>query len=412
MNSRTTLIALLFASAFALAAAVAMLPSNAVFAQETRPAGDGADAPAAPVADDEIGVALELQDSFAKVAEKVLPSTVTVAAYARVPDGQKTDTAEHADWVKQLSDEYPGFAPFNAGSGIMMTADGYLITARHVVIQANGEPADLIDVETPDRRHTLAKLVGAEPTLNLAVLKLLHFDERRAPQFTPAVLGDSTAIAVGHFAIGLGDPAGPVRFFAAGVLAAKPDRDCYQEQLTATYLQAALKVHPQCYGGPLVNIRGQVIGMLTPRLPQPGVLAEPTSHGLEFALPSNIIKTIYAALREKESLRSPWLGYAVMSPAELRKEVGPDAFRTLKRPALGIYIENVFDPSPAQTAGIKPGDFLMKFDGKPVRSPLEFQKHLYMAGIGATVKLTMFREDETYDAELVVELRPENATPK
>ncbi len=408
MKSRASLITLLLTTLLG----AGTLHSRDVFAQDTKPSEGAAEEPAAPISDDEIGVALQLQDSFAKVAEKVLPSTVTVAAYARVPEGEEADPEERANWVKQLNDDYPGFRPFNAGSGIVMTADGYLITARHVVIQANGEPADLIDVETPDRRHTLAKLVGAEPTLNLAVLKLLHFDERRAPQLTPAVLGDSTAIAVGHWAIGLGDPAGPVRFFAAGVLAAKPDRDCYQEQLTATYLQAALKVHPQCYGGPLVNIRGQVVGMLTPRLPKPGVLAEPTNHGLEFALPSNIIKTIYAALREKESLRSPWLGYAVMSPAELRKEIGPDAFRTMKRPALGIYIENVFDPSPAQTAGIKPGDFLIKFDGKAVRSPLEFQKHLYLAGIGATVKLTMFREGETYDVELPVELRPENAKPK
>ena len=84
----------------------------------------------------------------------------------------------------------------------------------------------------------------------------------------------------------------------------------------------------------------------------------------------------------------------------------------MKRPPLGIYIENVFDPSPAHAAGVKPGDFLVKFDGKAVRSPLEFQKHMYMAGVGAKVRLTMFREGETYEVELTVELRPENATFK
>jgi len=272
MKSRWTPTALIFAAglaAWALAPHVALSQDEKV--QE------------APVADDEIGAALQLQDSFAIVAKRVLPSTVTVAAYVRSDDAEKAETDDRADWVRQLNDDYPGFSPFNAGSGIMMNTDGYLITARHVVLTEDGEPADLLDVETADGRHTLAKLVGAEPTLNLAVLQLVHFDPQRPPRYKPAVLGDSTAIEVGHWAIGLGDPAGPVRFYSAGVLAAKPDRDCYQEQLTATYLQAALKVHPQCYGGPLVNIRGQVIGMLTPRLPKLAVLAEPTNQGLEFA---------------------------------------------------------------------------------------------------------------------------------
>jgi len=405
MKSRRTLVLIV-----ALCLAAWPLTQQAAMSQ------DGADGepPPAPVSDDEIGVALQLQDSFAIVAERVLPSTVAVTAYVRKAEAE-SDEGEggpRSEWVKQLNADYPGFEPFNAGSGMVMSADGYVITARHVVLRQDGEAADLIDVEIEGGRHVIARLVGAEPTLNLAVLKALHFDEKKAPKYTPVVLGDSTAIEVGHWAIGLGDPAGPVRFFDAGVLAAKPNRDCYQEQLTATYLQAALKVHPQCYGGPLVNIRGQVIGMLTPRLPQLGVLADPTNEGLEFALPSNIIKTIYAALLEKESVQSPWLGYAVASPAELRKTIGPEAFRTMKRPPLGIYIENVFDPSPAHAAGIKPGDFLVKFDGKFVRSPLEFQRHLYLAGIGARVKLTMFREGETYEVEIPIELRPLNAAFK
>ena len=191
-----------------------------------------------------------------------------------------------------------------------------------------------------------------------------------------------------------------------------PSRDCYQEALTSTYIQSAMTVHPEAYGGPLLNLRGEVIGVLMPRAWKAGFTELMPSYGIEFAMPSNIVSGIYKALRVKKSFKSPWLGFAVMSRSELRKERTTEEFNGLAKPPIGIYIENVFDPSAASEAGIKPGDFMVKFDGTPVSTPLIFQKLLYLDGIGGTAQLEMFRDGETYVVELPIRERPANATTR
>ena len=122
-------------------------------------------------------------------------------------------------------------------------------------------------------------------------------------------------------------------------------------------------MHPECYGGPLLNVRGEVIGILLPLRSRFGALPIEPARGLEFALPSNVLSGLYNSLRQVGSARSPWLGFAVMSRAELLKDKGPEAFAAMPKPRFGIYIENVFSPSPAAAAGLQPGDFLVKFDG-------------------------------------------------
>lgn len=201
------------------------------------------------------GVALELQDAFAAVAEQVLPSIVTVAAYVRDPDAG-LEPSQTSAWVKDLSGEYPGFRRIGSGSGVILSAEGDILTNRQFLLQENGEPADLIDVETADNRHTLSRVVGMEPTLNLAVVALEVFSKDNPPAFKPLPIGNSAALLPGHMAIAVGDPFGPEKFFAPGVFSATASRECYQEQLTATFLQVALVLHPGAYGGALVNLRG------------------------------------------------------------------------------------------------------------------------------------------------------------
>jgi serine protease Do len=370
-----------------------------------RPAAGDPPAPAPRTAQ---GVALELQDAFAAVAEQALPSIVTVAAYVRETEPEPAPPGQSA-WIKDLSGEYPGFRRIGSGSGVVLSAAGDVLTNRHFLLQEDGQPADLIDVETADNRHTLSRVVGMEPTLNLAVVALEVFSKDNPPAFKPLPIGNSAALLPGHMALALGDPFGPEKFLAPGVFSATASRECYQEQLTATFLQVALVLHPGAYGGALVNLRGEYVGMLTPRNPVPGRAAAASGTGLEFALPSNIIQGLYGTIKRNESFQSPWLGYAVMSVGELRKELGAQAFAALPRPRVGIYIENVFSPSPAFAAGVQVGDFLTKFNDTLIGSPLDFQKQLYMAGIGSRVRLELFRAGETYAREISVELRPPEA---
>jgi serine protease Do len=208
-----------------------------------------------------------------------------------------------------------------------------------------------------------------------------------------------------------GDPAGPEKFFAAGSFIARPTRDCYQEQQTAMYLQTSLTAHPQAYGGPLVNLEGEVVGVLAPRDAAPGGARMP-GYGIEFALPSKIVAGLYESIRIARSTRSPWLGFSVMSRAEIAAAKGAEAFQAMPKPRHGILIESVFRPSPAATAGIQPGDFLVGFGETRIFTPVDFQKCLYLAGIGRSVRLELFRDGTTLPLELTIEVRPPEATTR
>jgi len=253
----------------------------------------------------------------------------------------------------------------------------------------------------------LARLVGAEPTIDLAVLKLEVFSKQRPPALVPMAIGDSNAVRVGHWTIAVGDPWGPEQTYAVGTLAAPPGRQCYQEDLSGTLMQAALSVHAEAYGGPLVDIRGRVVGMTVPP-PGGGGLVPRAS---EFALPIHLAMNIYAALKVSESRRSPWLGFSVLELAAVHRRAG-DSAKTLRLPRTGVYIDGLFEPSPASRAGIRVGDCLVAIDGNRLFSVLDFQKWLYLSGIGRTVELEIHRDGKPHTERVTVEERPPDAAPR
>jgi len=359
-------------------------------------------------------LALQLESTYLALAERVFPSIVTVRAFERIPASETAAASPppQTGWISPIDENYPGFRRIGAASGVILTADGDILTSRTSLLKADGKPADLVDVETIDNRLTICRVLGMEPTLNIAVLKLDVYSNDNPPRFRPIRMGNSFLLHPGSMVAAVADPFGPEKFFGVGVCAGTPNRECYQEQLSSTYVQAAMHVHPGAYGGALVNLRGEFVGMLAPRAHATGARADAPHMGLEFALPSNIIQGLYGTIRRNQSFESPWLGYAVMSMAELRKEIGAEAAAALVRPPAGIYIENVFTPSPAATADIRPGDFLTKFNGIEIHSPLDFQKQLYMAGIGARVPVEFFRAGESFVRELVIEVRPPTATTR
>jgi len=340
------------------------------------------------------------------IADQARASVVTVAAFVR--DDSAAEDAPAPSWSRLPAGEYPGFRRIGAGSGIVVSSNGDILTNRHLLVGPDGAAPDLVDVETADGRHTLSRIVGLEPTLNLAVVRLEIYSERNPPAFEPIEFGDSASLAVGGLAIPIGDPWGPERFFGLGVVAGLPDRQCYQEQLAATYLQIAAQVPPGAYGGGLLDADGRYVGMLTPR----DASSPDGTRGLEYALPSDVVRGIFAAILETESTVSPWLGFAVMGIAELRAELGASGFAALARPRSGIYVESVFTPSPASAAGIRAGDFVTHIDGEALGSPLDFQRRLYLGGIGGTLRVDLFRDGEPYTVELKIEPRPEEAVTR
>ena len=363
--------------------------------------------PAALEESGDLGIAMRLQDAFAAVAERVLPSVVNVSSFERVGEGATAKAAAGEAWQVAGAEAatYPGFRRLKSGSGFFVSADGYVLTGLHALTREDGAPAEVIDVELPDGRRVLSRLVGAEPALDLAVVKLEVVPEQRPAIVTPVEIGNGEALRVGHWAIAVGDPWGPERTYAVGTLAARAERQCYQEQLGATLLQASLVVPPESFGGPLVDIRGRVVGMLVPPPLAP-------TQATTYALPIDLALNLYEALKVTESRRSPWLGVSVLELATARRRAASDPAKRPDLPPTGVYIDDVFEPSPASRAGIRVGDSLVAIDGQRLLSVLDFQKWLYLAGIGREVALELHRDGETVVKRVEVEERPASATTR
>ena len=372
-----------------------------------------------------------LQTTFADVARRVAPGVVTLRAYVRtagpadatspVPEpaaagaraATAASTAPAAGWLVPAGPpDYPGFELLAAASGFVVREDGEILSCNHALRREDGSLPDLIEIETHDHARLLGELVGTEPTVNLAIVQATVFPNGHPRKLVPLVFGDSEALAPGHQLLALGDPAGPERFLAAATFVAQPDRDCYQDLLSAFFLQVGLVAHPEAYGGPLVNLRGEVVGILAPRQVDFGAWRASPRLGIEFGLPSNVVIGLHEAIRTVRSFRSPWLGFAVMSRPEIVAVRGLAAFEALPKPRNGILIENVYQPGPAFDAGLLPGDFLVQFGSTRIFTPVDFQRCLYLAGIGATVTLEVWRDGESLQRELQVLQRPVAATPR
>jgi S1-C subfamily serine protease len=164
-------------------------------------------------------------------------------------------------------------------------------------------------------------------------------------------------------------------------------------------------VSPAALGGPVVDIQGQVVGITVRQDEEPGM---PPATSI---LPINLVLTLLEALKVSRSERSPWIGTSVLELPVLRRRLGPKAAE-LKIPPTGVQIDDVFDPSPASRAGVRPGDFLVGLGGHPVFAVGDFQTWLYVAGIDATVDLDLVRDGQPLRVSVTVESRPPSATTR
>lgn len=360
----------------------------------------------------DLEVARHLQNAFAEVASRAAPSVVGVTGFVRRDDEEESGRVEGAGSWTLAEDQdrrYPGFGRARSGSGIIVSDDGYILTAQHLLRRGDGETVDLVDVELHTGRRVMAGIVGIEPTINLAVLKIKMFAGERPARLQPAVIGDGTTARVGHWAIALGNPWGPGKTFSVGTIASQPQRQCYQEDLSATLLQSSVDVSEGGYGGPLVNIEGEVVGMMVPR---PGLAPGPAPAGAPaLALPIELAMTIFEPLKTTESRVSPWLGIAVLELAAARQQAGRTG-QAVSLPRTGVYIDGVFEPGPAAAAGIRVGDTLVAADGRKLMSPYAFQKWLYLSGVGRKVTVEIYRDGETLERSITVQQRPTAVVPR
>ena len=309
-------------------------------------------APATPASEDEADGALSLQEIY----KKCIGSVVSIA-------------------VSSQSGK-------SSGTGIVLSADGYLITNHHVI-----ENAQVIAVQTSDDRQFQASIIGSDEASDLAVLKV------DATDLQPAEFGDSDKLAVGDRVVAIGDPLGAqLRGTMTSGIVSAINRDLEVNDRTMTLIQTDAALNNGNSGGPLINCYGQVIGINTMKLRS---YYSTTAEGLGFAIPMAVAKPILEELMEN--------GYVAGRPAiGISYDTLPLAFRIYYNLPEGVYISAVYDGSDAQAKGVTAGDIITAVNGTRVTSIDELNRVKNQFTAGDSITLTLYNGGSYRDVEVTL----------
>jgi len=300
--------------------------------------------------------ARELDESFAQVYEKVSPSVVVIDVRGQARPAPGHNGSEEG--------------PRGTGSGVIISADGYIVTNQHVV--QSGEHGR-ITVRLQDGRKFPARYIGCDERVDIAVVKI-DADGLPACEFA-----DSDAIRVGQFAFAIGAPYDLPYTFTKGVVSAK-GRTGLTEGAYQEFLQTDAAINPGNSGGPLCNLDGQVIGINT--------MIRGINRGLGFAVPSNIARDVATQLIKSGRVVRPYFGLMLETLAESRYKA---IFPTLES---GVLVTYVAEGSPAQQSGLRVGDVVLKVDGKKVTTTTELQREILSKAVGQNVEIELWRQEK------------------
>lgn len=276
------------------------------------------------------------------------------------------------------------------GSGIIITEDGYILTNNHVINSSSsssfyeiGEASKVTVYLHNDTTEYEAKVVGTDEQTDLAVIKI------EKTGLTAAELGDSDAVQVGEFSMAIGNPLGMQSSVTGGMISAVNREVTDSDGKTFTLIQTDAAINSGNSGGALVNSQGQVIGINTLKVAATGV------EGMGFAIPINSAKPIYDQLIQYNKVKRPYIGIAGRDLDE----------KTAQRNNLvvGIYVASVDEFSAAEKAGIKPGDVIVKADGKEIKTMNELNEIKNKHNIGDEMTVTVNRHGK--EKELTITLQ-------
>lgn len=297
-------------------------------------------------------------------------------------------------------------SPVNRCLGFIVEKEGFLLSNyKNLTDPASGRLLDDFQVRVGTSEKNLsASIIGVEPTLNIGILKI-ESDE----VFTPSLTAREKPVIVGTKLAAVCGPKDGSWQLVDGTVAALNTRQCYQESLTSTMFRAKIKLTEESLGGPVFDPEtGTVIALYTgyKPVPEPGhqeVLDE--TH----LMPITLCFNIYDSIKQKGSLKSPWTGFSVRALNENELKFFP----TAKKHNGGIAIEHVWENSPAQRLGIQVNDILVQFSYNRILTVADFQKWLYMYGVGHPVKLMIVRNGTQYlITDYTIEERPMWARPR
>ena len=263
------------------------------------------------------------------------------------------------------------------GTGFIINADGYVITNNHVI-----NDADEVMVKLADGRELKGEIKGKDEKLDLALVKVS--DGKSLPY---AELGDSDALEVGEWVMAIGNPFGLSHTVTAGIVSAKGrviGSGPYDD-----FIQTDASINPGNSGGPLFNSSGKVIGINTAIIAGGG-------GGIGFAIPVNMVKAVVAQLRDSGKVTRGYLGVRFQPlTADLAKSFGLDSEK-------GALIANVEKDTPAEKAGLKAGDVILEYDGKPIGEGNDLPKLVAVTPIDKKVRMVVFRDGRKQEVYVVV----------
>jgi serine protease Do len=375
-----------------------------------RPANAAAPA-AAPLDDSSVGPLLSLDQAMETLAARVTPAVVNVTVTAKVKqprvmmfngngqDGDQDQDQDQGQQQQQMQQFFGQNSPFGQffqgpmrqqqptfehglGSGVIISPDGYIVTNNHVI-----DGATDIHVTMSNREVYPAKLIGADPLTDLAVIKI---DGHGLPSIP---WGDSTKLEPGQTVLAFGNPYGFQFSVTRGIVSAlnrpNPESDRHKP---GQFIQTDAAINQGNSGGALVDARGQLIGINTFLYSPTGAFA-----GMGFAIPTQIAQPTVNTLMRDGKVRHGYIGISI-------EDVTPDSakfFNVTK--AVGAVVSDVTPDSPGSKAGLKTGDVITEFNGKPVSDAGELQMETSQKQPGDTIHLQVMRDGKTIDVPVTLE---------
>lgn len=325
---------------------------------------------------------------FRMAAAKATPSVVHIAA--RESEQTAMNRQKENDPFRFFFGEDFSFGnPFGfngpkqgTGSGVIYTADGYIVTNNHVV-----EFADEIEVTLSDNRKFAAEVIGTYPNVDLAVLKI------EANSLPTLEIGNSDQAQVGEWVLAVGNPMNLTSTVTAGIISAK-GRDINiinNNEAIEAFIQTDAAVNPGNSGGALVDAEGRLLGINTAISSQTGFF-----QGYSFAIPVNIMTKIVDDIIEFGSFQRAYLGVGIIElDAEYAKEENLNVSQ-------GVIIDNIAEGGSAQYAGLLPKDVIVEVDGRSIKSAPELQEIIGRSKVGDTLTLTILRNGGEKEVDVVL----------
>jgi len=335
----------------------------------------------------------QVQYSYAPVVKKTAPAVVNVFTSKTVRTRSRVPLFNDPFFRQFFGDSATRAVPGpkkrvqnSLGSGVLIDADGIVVTNNHVI-----EGADEIKVVLNDRREFNARVLGTDERTDLAVLKL----DMQGEKLPFLRLSDSDVVEVGDLVLAIGNPFGVGQTVTSGIVSALARTAVGVSDLNS-FIQTDASINPGNSGGALVGLDGTLVGINTAIFTKTGA-----SNGIGFAIPANMVKRVVKALITSGNVVRPWLGAKGQAvTAEIADSLG------MTRP-YGVMITSLYDGGPAARGGLRVGDVLLSLDGKEIRDAQDLRFRIATLEVGGVTRAGVMRRGVAKTISIALQAPPE-----